>query len=281
MEHKVTESLPEEQQAILQEEQIQQEEQEIKEPKKKPSGFKAVFEIFSGATVGILSSICALVFIVVTGWCIVIFCETAYDRWFDEPCGYHIGQNGLMYVGAQEAIMKTGPNRKVLKDITSLVGTNDSTGIVCYKGKEGLLDLNTAQFVLPAQYDKILHTGSNIYWAVKQDTVYTIMMPGCKIEQREPTATFYQSIYPIYRDNDIDLYLEEEEDEREVLLYEYTDYTGRCGMMSKDLQKLTPAIYSCIEVVIGKEDVFLCHFEGDEYDEGVGELRNNKGEKIE
>ena len=81
------------------------------------------------------------------------------------------------------------------------------------------------------------------------------------------------------------------DNEGDVLLYAYTDYLGNCGMMSKDLQKLTPAIYSHIEAVRGKKDVFLCRF--DECDEkhrsdeddvcyyGVGELRNSKGEKIE
>lgn len=122
--------------------------------------------------------------------------------------------------------------------------------------------------------------------AVKQDTVYTIMIPGGEIVNWEPTANFYWEIRPIYQDNERykdRCYF----DENCILLYEYTDHTGKCDLMSKDLKKMTPAIYADIEVVLGQKNVFFCCFEKYEYDEdgntckGLGELRNSKGEKIE
>lgn len=290
MENITSEMLQKEQQSILQDEQtqednqIQQEEQATTE---KTSGFRTAFEKFSGAVLGIGSIIGTIGLVVWIAWGIIEFCEGWYDHWFGDLYGMEIGKNGLVYVPSRDAIMKTGPNKEVLTDITRLIKIDDSMGIVCYKGKEGLLDLNTAKFVLPAQYDKLWNPTKNTYMAENNDTIYTIMVPGGKIVKREPIAAFYTDIRPIYVTDDV-YYSEDEED---VLLYEYTDYLGNCGMMSKDLQKLTPAIYSHIEAVRGKKDVFLCRFdeckekhESDEDDfcyYGVGELRNSKGEKIE
>ena len=290
MENVTSEMLQKEQQSIPQDEwtqednQIQQEEQATTE---KTSGFRTAFEKFSGAVLGICSIIGTIGLVVWMAWGIIEFCEGWYDHWFGDLYGMEIGKNGLVYVPSRDAIMKTGPNKEVLADITRLTKIDDSMGIVCYKGKEGLLDLNTAKFVLPAQYDKLWNPTKNTYMAEKNDTIYTIMVPGGEIVKREPTADFYTDIRPIYEIDDV-YYSENEGD---VLLYEYTDYLGNCGMMSKDLQKLTPAIYSHIEAVRGRKDVFLCRFdeckekhESDEDDfgyDGVGELRNSKGEKIE
>lgn len=290
MENITSEMLQKEQQSIPQDEQtqednqIQQEEQATTE---KTSGFRTAFEKFSGAVLGICSIIGTIGLVVWIAWGIIGFCEGWYDHWFGDLYGMEIGKNGLVYVPSRDAVMKTSPNKEVLADITRLTKIDDSMGIVCYKGKEGLLDLNTAKFVLLAQYDKLWNPTKNTYMAEKNDTIYTIMVPGGEIVKREPTADFYTDIRPIYEIDDV-YYSENEGD---VLLYEYTDYLGNCGMMSKDLQKLTPAIYSHIEAVRGKKDVFLCRF--DECDEkhrsdeddvcyyGVGELRNSKGEKIE
>lgn len=284
MENKLSDTLSNEQQTIPQEENAQQEEQTEQVLTEKSTDFRTIFEKFSGASLGIGSSICALISIFAIGWGVVTLCEIGYEHWFDDLYGREIGQNGLVYVSSEDAIMKTCPNRKVLKHITRLEKIDDSTGIVCYKGKEGLLDLNTAKFVMPAVYDKMWSPAPNTYMAVKQDTVYTIMGLEGEIVKQEPTACYYRDIRPIYRDNE--MYYYEDRGETEILLYEYKDYTGRCGMMSKNLQKLTPAIYHYIESVIGQEDTFLCHYEGDEDEgdeslEGAGELRNSKGEKIE
>lgn len=290
MENIASETLQKEQLSILQDEQTQENnqiQQEEQTPSKKPSGFKTAFEKFSGAVLGILSSIGAIALVFVIGWGVFTLCEEVYDHWFGELYGLDIGQNDLVYVHSRNAIMKTTPNKKVLTDITRLTIIDDSTGVVCYKGKEGLLNLNTAKFILLARYDKLWNPTQNTFMAVKQDTVYTIKVPEGTIVKREPTANFYLNIRPLYEIDDV-YYSDEEKD---LLLYEYTDYTGKCGMMSKDLHKLTPAIYSHVETVRGKTDVFLCRF--DECDEhhgccdndgcfdGVGELRNSKGEKIE
>ena len=290
MENIASETLQKEQQSIPQDgwvqedNQIQQEEQATTE---KTSGFRTAFEKFSGAVLGICSIVGTIGLVVWMAWGIIDFCGGWYDHWFGDLYGMEIGKNGLVYVPSRDAIMKTCPNKEVLTDITRLTKIDDSTGIACYKGKEGLLDLNTAKFVLPAQYNKLWNPTKNTYLAEKNDTIYTIMVPGGEIVKREPTADFYTDIRPIYEIDDV-YYSENEGD---VLLYEYTDYLGNCGMMSKDLQKLTPAIYSHIEAVRGKKDVFLCRFneceeihESDENDfchYGVGELRNSKGEKIE
>ncbi|MBO2525850.1 MAG: hypothetical protein CW341_09165 [Bacteroidetes bacterium] len=284
MENKLSDTLSNEQQTIPLEENAQQEDQTEHVVTEKSTDFRTIFEKFSGASLGIGSSICAIISIFAIGWGVVTLCEIGYEHWFDDLYGREIGQNGLLYVASQDAIMKTRPNRKVLTHVTRLDKIDDSTGIVCYNGKEGLLDFNTVKFVLPAKYDKIWSPAKNTYMAVKQDTVYTIIEPGGEIVKCEPTAGYYRDIRPIYRDND--MYYYEDRCEADILLYEYKDYTGRCGMMSKDLQKLTPAIYHYIEPVIGKEDTFLCHYEGDEEEgdeslEGAGELRNSKGEKIE
>ena len=284
MEHKSSELLQEEQRAFPSEEKLQQEKQEETGKSKR---FKVIFEKFSGATMGLFSSVFVFVFLTGIGYGVVSLCEIAFDHWFGELPGYEIGHNGLVYVGTRDAIMRECPNRNVLTDVTSLDRFDNATGVVCYKGKEGLLDLNTANFLLPAQYDKIWCAAKNTYMAVMQDTVYTIVLPGGEIVKREPVASFYQNILPLYPDNDV-CYCEDAGNEggKDVLLYEYTDYTGRCGIMNKDLQKLTPAIYSYIEAVEGKEGVFLCHFEDGEGEEtvagvGVGELRDIKGKKIE
>lgn len=292
------ESLQEEQQNVPQKEQIQQEEicqdkqddQETQvegEKSKKRKNFESFFGKFSGATLGVVSIFFTIGFVVFLAWGIVTLLEMGYDHWFGDLHGRNIGQNELVYVETDNTIYKTSPNRKILTQVTSLVEVNDSIGIVCYQGKNGILDLNTTKFLLPAQYEMIWASSPNVCYAVKQDTVFTILLPEAKIVKRELTTTFYCDIRPIYRDNDYDYYYYGEDGEEDaVLLYEYTDYTGRCGMMSKDLKKLTLACYSHIEAVIGKKDVFLCRFdesdasEEDEY-KGIGELRNAKGEKIE
>ena len=267
----------------LQDEQVQPEEQKGMEKPTKESVFGFTFEKFSGAVCGICSIFVALGIIISIAWGGFALCESVYDRWLSKLDGFKIGQKGLVYVMSENAIMKECFNKKVLKDVTDFVRINESIGIVCYQGKDGVIDLNTTKFLIPAQYDKIWTTGKDTIMAATADTVYTITMPSGNVVMREPTTCFYRCIRPIYR-NCEDCVLFDISDEENILLYEYTDYAGKCGMMSKDMKKLTPAIYSCVDVVEGKDDVFYCTFGRElEYEDDMelGELRNIKGEKIQ
>ena len=292
MENNSSEMLHEEQQKNAQD-QIQQdagaeqenpnssEDQAPMEEGEKGTAFGSALRKFSGATLGIVSALFSIGGVISVLWGIVLLCETGYDRWFGELYGEKIGNEGLVYVFCENAIMKQRPNKKILTGISDLEEINNQTGIVCQNGKKGIIDLNTAKFLLPARYNDIWTTTRDTVMAATDDTVYTIALSGWTVVKHEPTASFYRAIRAIYEDDYYDRY------GAELLIYEYTDYTGRCGLMSKEFKKLTPAIYTTIDALSGRNDVFLCRFDecnkDEEYDVNncIGELRNNKGEKIE
>ena len=248
-----TDKQKEEEQIISQAEQPQEETVE-KENSKMVRHF---YEYFAKSG-GVMVAICMAVMGLAIGYGIVMLlaalftcgynlCANGYNRWFGELDGQEIGRNGLVYVYQNDAIMKTCPNRIVMSHIESIEQENgDTIGIVKQYGKYGILNLNSATFILPAEYDNIWSISDSTYIAILMDSVYTVLMPTAEIIKQEP-ANIINDVRPIYLNNDD--YYSNSINENDILLYEYTDCTGMKGLMSKDLKKLTPAIYTEIKAI--------------------------------
>ena len=232
---------------------------------------------------GIITPLVAVAFVLFVGWGLVRLVYSGYDQWFGEIPAEEIGTKGLVYNYHRDAIMKTCPNRTVLSHIEKIISyDNDTIGIVVHFGNYGLLNFNSAQFVIPAEYEKMWRVSANSCMAIRNDSLYTINLVDGKILHVEDVGNVYAQISPLYlnRDDYFDSNFQTSTlDEEAVLLYEYTDYQGRKGLMNKNMEKLTPAIYCDITPI--RHGVFFCKFyDSYEGDDSLGELLNDKGERI-
>lgn len=187
-------------------------------------------------------------------------CVNSYNKWFGSVEGTYVGTHGLVYNYEDHAIIKTRPNRIVLDNVDDLeYEDGDSIGIISQFGKYGLLNLNTAQFVVPAKYEEIWAIEQNRCLAFRRDSVYTLDMSDGSIITAEARSNICRTIRPLYLNQEEyydfsnDTYII---DEQHLLLYEYTDDKGRKGLMDKSLQRITPPIYSVITPL--KADAFFC-----------------------
>lgn len=219
----------------------------------------------------ILMSLLGFGLMIFVGWLIIHFVALGYNHWFGHIDGREIGENGLVYVEYENVIKKTCPNRTVLENVANLYDTGDTLSIIEFNGKYGLLNTNDASFIIPARYDRMWHLSADIYMGVRCDSLYTITIPSGKIIKRESAEDLYTSIKPIPLS--LDEYYFEDSD---IVMYQYTNYSGKVGMMNKRLEKVTPAIYYDIEMI--NENAYFCKFDDPEV--VIGELIDSTGNKL-
>ena len=222
----------------------------------------------------ILMSLLGFGLMIFVGWLIIHFVALGYNHWFGHIDGEEIGKNGLVYVEDKCVIMKTCPNRTALENITYLEKNTDTLGIVEYEGKYGILNYNDASFIVTAQYDMLWNKSANIYVGICRDSAFTFTIPSGEIIKRESAECLYTDIsalsLPIYE------LLDFEDDNDDFLFFEYTNYADKKGIMNRNYEMVTPAIYSDIKVI--NSNAFFCQF--DDPVETIGELIDSTGNRI-
>ncbi|MBR4198688.1 MAG: hypothetical protein IKQ94_07950 [Bacteroidales bacterium] len=260
-------------------EQSQEKTVEENTEQKAETGEKAKDSLLLFDSLGKLGNVvCSILFYVIGAgfvvffiWLIIHLFVLGYNHWFGHIDGREIGENGLVYVEYENVIKKTCPNRTVLENVANLYDTGDTLSIIEFNGKYGLLNTNDASFIIPACYDRMWHLSADIYMGVRCDSLYTITIPSGKIIKSESAEDLYTSIKPI----SLSLYEYYFEDS-DIVMYQYTNYSGKVGMMNKRLEKVTPAIYYDIEMI--NENAYFCQFDNPEV--VIGELIDSTGNKL-
>lgn len=239
------------------------------------------FQKYYGAALGIGAAILGYVAMALIAGLIIWGGWKGYQRWFGNIDGIEIGHKGLIYDYRCGKIIKTYPHRTILSHVDKLYNyKGDTIDVIVHYGKYGLLNLNTAQFIIPAEYENLWKSSEDNCLAFRGDSMYTIGMFDGIISDVEYIANLYYNVRPLFLDMDehFDNCSETYNiDEDKILLYEYSDHKGRKGLMNKDLVPITPALYRVIYPL--KEDMFFCQFYGGD-DNVPGVILDNKGNRI-
>lgn len=252
-----------------------------------------ILAVFLAATFGcgMLYVIYKLIYLILTG-IVALFnlCGDGYNKWFGDIEGRELGRNGIVYVYKDNTIMKTCPNRIVLNNINDVkCRENDTIGIVNQFGTYDLLNLNTAEYITNQEYDNMWRLDDETCSALKRDSLYTLEYTTGKVLLVEDASLVYEQLDAICREGESDAYVREAAsvaDKALIIAYIYTNYNGKKGLMSREFEKLTSAIYN--DITPYAADVLYCEFGDldesynlyDTYEAKVGVFLNSKGERM-